>query len=125
MNSATAAVLMALAFTAGNIAATSAGTFAVKQKGATVQPSAGMNLQNKPFPANCVSGLQKFDERKATVAGVPVVRAFSCRTAWIECPNFPTYAETWLEYDVKSQPTGNEGKRIRFVYTCSGFTPEG
>ena len=125
MNRATAAVLIALAFTAGNIAATSAGTIVLKHKGTTAQPAAGMNLQAKPFPANCVSGLQKYDEKKVNVAGVPVTYSFSCRTAWIECPTFPAYTTTLLDYDVKQQGGVEGGGRIRFTYTCSGFTPEG
>lgn len=125
MNRATAAVLIALAFTAGNIAATSAGNIRLKPLQGTVQPTGPMNFKNKPFPANCVSGFQKYDEQKVMEAGVPVVHKYRCRTAWIECPNFPVFAETWLEYEVEDQATGNEGKRIRFKYLCQGVDIEG
>ena len=134
MNRTTAAVLIALAFTAGNIAATNAGNVRLKATQQQIQPkslqqpalpAAPQNLQAKPFPANCVAGFQKYDENKVLKAGVPVVQSFKCRTAWIECPNFPAFAETWTDYEVQDQATGNEGKRIRFKYTCMGYSPEG
>ena len=129
MNRTTAAVLIALAFTAGNIAATQADTFRLKQNHQKFQlqpstspalPSGGQQFQAKPFPANCVAGFQKYDENKVIKAGVPVVQRFDCRTAWIECPNFPTYPQTWMEYEVEDQGTGDQGKRIRFTYYCAG-----
>jgi hypothetical protein len=134
MNRTTAAVLIALAFTTGNIAATYAGdvrlkpsqrTIQLQPKQNTPQPSGGMNLQAKPFPANCVAGFQKYNEQKTMKGGVPVVSRFDCRTAWIECPNFPAFAQTWMDYEIQDQATGNEGKRIRVKYSCMGYDPEG
>lgn len=134
MNRTIAAALIALAFTAGNIAATNAGNmklspaqqkFQLQPSQTSPPPSGGLNLQAKPFPANCVAGFQKYDQKKTTKAGVPVVSSFSCRTAWIECPNFPAFAQTWLDYDIESQGTGSEGTRIRVKYTCMGYDPEG
>ena len=131
MNRTTAAVLIALAFTAGNIAAPSAQ--GLKQLRSQPQhhtlspqaPTGTQNFQAKPFPANCVQGFQKYDEHKVIKAGVPVVQRYNCRTGWIECPNFPAYADTWLEYEIQDQPTGNEGKRIRFKYLCQGVNIAG
>ena len=121
MNRTTAAVLIALAFSAGNIAATNASNKQRLQHHFSPPPVDGpANFQAKPFPANCVAGFQKHNEKKIPVAGVPVVSGFWCRTAWIECPNFPAFDETWLEYEVKDQTTGNEGKRIRVKYNCTG-----
>jgi len=130
MNRTTAAVLIALAFTVGNIAAPSAQS--LKQLRSTPQPhtlspqapSGAQNLQAKPFPANCVQGFQKYNEDKTNIAGVPVVSRFDCRTAWIECPNFPAFAETWLDYEIDTQGAG-DSKRVRFKYTCMGYNPEG
>lgn len=149
MNRTTAAVLIALAFTAGNIAAPSAGDITLK-RGFHLQPAqntaqlkssqnkvqlkpsqspalpAGpQDLQAKPFPANCVAGFQKYDEKKAIKGGVPVVASFRCRTAWIECPNFPAFAQTWSDIEIEDQATGNEGKRYRVKYSCMGYDPEG
>ena len=120
MNKTTAAALIALAFTAGNIAASQANNQFRFQHQTPTQPAAASQFQAKPFPANCVSGFQKHKETKHPVAGVPVVSGFWCRSAWIECPNFPAFDETWLEYEVKEQTTGNEGRRIRFKYDCTG-----
>lgn len=142
MNRTIAAVLIALSFTAGSIASTNADSLRLKPAQRTIQlqpktspaqrtiqpqptqspaqPTGGLDLQAKPFPANCVAGFQKYDEHKVTKAGVPVVQRFNCRTAWIECPNFPAYPQTWLEYEIEDQATGNEGKRIRFKYVCQG-----
>jgi len=130
MNRTTAAVLIALAFTVGNIAAPSAQ--GLKQLRSAPQPhtlspqapSGAQNLQAKPFPANCVQGFQKYNEDKTNIAGVPVVSRFDCRTAWIECPNFPAFAETWLDYEIDTQGAG-DSKRVRFKYTCMGYNPEG
>jgi len=130
MNRTIAAVLIALAFTAGNIAAPSAQ--GLKQLRSAPQthtlspqaPSGAQNLQAKPFPANCVQGFQKYNEDKTMIAGVPVVSRFDCRTAWIECPNFPAFAETWLDYEIDTQGAG-DSKRVRFKYTCMGYNPEG
>ena len=58
-------------------------------------------------------------------AGVPVTQGFKCRSAWIECPNFPTYATVWTEIEIEEQFTGNEGKRYRVVYSCDGINPAG
>ena len=141
MHRTTAAVLIAIAFTSGNIAATSADVLRLKPaqqrmqlqkqpqlplqpQGPAIPPGPG-GLQAKPFPANCVVGFQKYGEHKVIKAGVPVVQRFSCRTAWIECPNFPAFAQTWTDYEVEDQMTGNEGKHIRFKYTCMGYDPEG
>lgn len=131
MNRTTAAVLIALAFTVGNIAAPSAES--LKQLRSAPQnhtlspqaPSGAQNLQAKPFPANCVQGFQKFNEDKVIRAGVPVVSRFDCRTAWIECPNFPAFPQTVLDYEIETQGTGDEGKRIRVKYACWGYTPAG
>jgi len=152
MHRTTAAVLIALAFTAGNIAAPSADDLRLKPSRNVIQvqpvqnkaqlkssqdklqlkpsqspaaPAGPQNLQAQPFPANCVAGFQKYDEKKTIKAGVPVVASFSCRTAWIECPNFPAFAQTWITHDIEEQATGNEGKRFRFKYTCMGYDPEG
>lgn len=135
MNRTTAAVLIALAFTTGNIAATSADALRLKptqqklqlqqqQKGPGI-PSGPGGIQAKPFPANCVAGFQKYDQKMANKGGVSVVASFKCRTAWIECPNFPAFAQTWMEYEIEDQATGNEGKRIRVKYSCMGYDPEG
>lgn len=134
MHRTTAAVLIALAFTAGNIAAPSADVLRVKPAQQKLQlqapqtqgvPAAPQNLQAQPFPANCVAGFQKFDQKMATKAGVPVVASFKCRTAWIECPNFPAFAETWSDIEVQDQGTGDAGKRYRVIYSCMGYDPEG
>jgi hypothetical protein len=55
-----------------------------------------------------VAGFQKFDQNMVIKAGVPVIQGFKCRSAWIECSNFPTYGETWAE--IEEQFTGNEGR---------------
>lgn len=152
MNRTTAAVLIALAFTAGNIAAPSADDLRLKPSRNVIQvqpaqnkaqlkssqnkvqlkpsqspalPAGPQDLQAKPFPANCVAGFQKYDEKKAIKAGVPVVASFRCRTAWIECPNFPAFAQTWSDIEIEDQATGNEGKRYRVKYSCMGYDPEG
>ena len=121
MNRMTAAALIALAFTAGNIAAPSAQSLRLKStNGPTAAPTIAPTITSKPFVAKCVSGFQKYGEQKATKAGVPVVQQFGCRTAWIECPDLAAYDQTWTEYEIEDQPTGNEGKRIRFKYVCKG-----
>ena len=33
---------------------------------------------------------------------------------------FPAYPQTWMEYEVEDQGTGDQGKRIRFTYYCAG-----
>lgn len=119
MKTAVAAALIAIAFTAGNIAAPSASTI-LKQSATGVQPAAGLNLQAKPFTVSCVNNLQKYDEKKTNVAGVPVISSYSCRTNWIECPDFPAFPQELMAHDVKKQ-----GGKIRFTYTCTGFFPAG
>ena len=132
MNRTTAAVLIALAFTTGNIAVTNADSLRLKPAQQKLQlqqqqqpaiPGPG-GLQAKPFPANCVSGFQKYDQQMTNKGGVPVVASFKCRTAWIECPNFPAFAQTWMDYEIETQGTGNEGTRIRVKYSCMGYDPE-
>ena len=78
-------------------------------------------IQTKPFPANCVAGFQKFDQNMVMKAGVLVLQEYKCRSAWIECPNFPNYGETWTEFEIEEQFTGDEGKRYRVVYSCAGI----
>ena len=138
MNRSLAAALIALAFTGGNIAATYADGMKSKPAQQRLQvlpaqntppkmpaPQNGLNVQAKPFPANCVTGFQKYDEYKGIKGGVPVVQRFNCRTAWIECPDFPAYAQTLLDYEIDQQATGNEGTRIRVKYICQGYDPAG
>lgn len=128
MNRTTAAVLIALAFTAGNIAAPSAQNFQLKRMNEPLQPqvqgqqapAASQGITTQPFVAKCATGFQKYGEEKSTKAGVPVVLRFGCRTAWVECPDLPAYDSTWLEYEIDSQGASNEGKRIRLLYTCRG-----
>ena len=133
MNRTLAAVLIAVAFTAGNIAAPNAESIQMKRTNGTQQPYvlAGQapstlgGITTQPFVAKCVTGFQKYGEHKSTKGGVPVVQKFGCRTGWIECPHLPAYAQTWLDYKIETQGTGNEGKRIRLLYTCSGINPAG
>ena len=131
------AAAIALAITAGNIAATEAGTLRLKAKQGGGQPVA---TQFKATPAQpkgpdgfvgqqfnpvCVTGFQKFGQKTANVANVPVISEFSCRTGWIECPQLPAFSKTILDVNIEETPTANEGKKIRITYTCWGYTPEG
>ena len=133
MNRTLAAVLIALAFTAGNIAAPNAESLRMQRTNGAQQPQfqhgpvphAPGGITTQPFVAKCVTGFQKYGEQKSIKGGVPVVQRFGCRTAWVECPHLPAYAATWLEHKVETQGTGNEGTRIRLLYTCTGITPPG
>ena len=129
MNRTLAAVLIAVAFTAGNIAAPNAESLRTQRTNGTLQPhvlagqapSAAGGITTQPFVAKCVTGFQKYGEHKSEKGGVPVVQRFGCRTAWIECPHLPAYDATWIEYHIETQGTSKEGQRIRLLYTCTGI----
>ncbi|MCY6381579.1 hypothetical protein [Hoeflea prorocentri] len=72
------------------------------------------------FKATCVSGFKRFGKKTVNMSGVPVIVRYKCRTAWIQCPNFPNADTTVLDVDIKRQGSGDDNPRTRIVYTCKG-----
>ena len=136
------AISIALAMTAANIAASEAGSLRLKSRDGGVQPIAGqlkttggqqqngaqhnaVNSFKDHFNPNCVQGFQKFDQNWSGSGANKKIQSYSCRTGWIECPDFPGYVNVSLEVDTDYQGDPDLGGRVRIVYTCAGWNPAG
>lgn len=136
------AISMAVAMTAANIAVSEAGNLRLKSRDRTAEPPVGqlviggagqhnagqhntVNSFKDHFNPNCVQGFQKFDQNWVGSGANKRIQSFSCRTGWIECPEFPSYVNVSLEVDTDYQGDPDLGGRVRIVYTCAGWDPAG
>ena len=77
------------------------------------------------FNPNCVQGFQKFDQNWSGSGANKKLQSYKCRTGWIECPEFPGYANVGLNVDTQYQGDPDLGGRVRIVYECYGWNPAG